>query len=170
MSLAITLGFVLIRGGAPIVFEGRTVDQWLDCGYEDASRALHELGPAAVPAIFGKLQREHPRYGFWERYKGAWEKVPLKCRQILPRPRTVSFDEWRACNALIAIGPRAVPALTVTLGHRNWLVRSTSAQALGLLFRRGADISRAIPALRSALHDRNLQVRRQAAAALDHRR
>jgi len=30
-------------------YAGKTVDEWLDAGYEDASMALHEIGTPAMP-------------------------------------------------------------------------------------------------------------------------
>src|SRR5579862_2573371 len=37
------------------VYAGKTADQWLNAGYEDASLALQQIGPPAVPFILGKL-------------------------------------------------------------------------------------------------------------------
>ncbi len=147
------------------VFEGKSVSQWLDAGFEDSSRALHELGPAAIDAIFVKLNAEHPRYGRQARYGQLWAKLPWLHRR-LPRPKVCAFDEWRACNALVAIGPRAIPRLTKALSDQSFLVRSTSAQALACFHERGSDLHAAFPALQLALQDRDPGVRQQAARAL----
>ena len=149
-----------------VLFEGRSVDEWLNGGFVDASRALYELGPEAVPDIFKKLLWEHPRYGYWQRYRSVWQKFPAPCRHALPRPKTVSFDEWRACNALVVIGPRTIPRLALGLKHRRALVRSTSAQALSVLAQRGSDLASARQALEKALQDASPEVRRYAAQAL----
>ncbi len=152
--------------GPPIVYEGKTLDSWLDAGYEDASRVLHELGPAAAECIFAKLKREDPEYGRWGRYRAVWKRCPAFCQKLLPRPRVSSFDDWRACNALLAIGPRAIPTLCASLKDRHFLVRAVSAQTLGLFRQRGSDIGAAWPALQAALHDPDAGVRHQAEAAL----
>ena len=164
--LALVGWLLLFPRPSSVSFEGRSVDQWLNGGFVDASRALYELGPEAVPDIFKKLLREHPRYGYWQRYRSVWQKVPAPCRHALPRPKTVSFDEWRACNALVVIGPRTIPRLTIGLKHRRALVRSTSAQALSVLAQRGSDLASARPALEKALQDASPEVRRYAAQAL----
>lgn len=150
----------------PPLYEGKTLDQWLDAGYEDSARVLYEIGPPAVDSIFAKLKREHPQYGRWGRYQWAWKKCPVFWQKLLPRPRVSGFDEWRACHALLAIGPQAIPSLRASLQDRHLLVRAVSAQALGLLHQRGANIRRAIPELQAALHDSDPGVRRQAALAL----
>ncbi len=150
----------------PLVYEGKPLDQWLDAGYEDAARVLYEVGPPAIEAIFTKLKREHPRYGTWGRYRWAWSKCPGFCQTLLPAPQNSGFDEWRACNALLAIGPQAIPSLCQSLKDRHFLVRSVSAETLGLLRKRGANIRRALPGLEAALHDGDAGVRQQAAGAL----
>ncbi len=166
LAAAALAWWALNSPGAPPLYEGKPLDQWLDAGYEDCARVLYEAGPPAVDAVFSKLKREHPRYGRWGRYRSAWQKCPAFCQKLLPRPRASGFDEWRACNALLAIGPQAIPSLRTSIRDRHFLVRAVSAQALGLLQQRGANIRSALPALQVALRDRDPAVRHQAAFAL----
>jgi HEAT repeats len=147
-------------------YEGKPLDQWLDAGYEDASRVLYEIGPEAAGCIFTKLKREHPQYGRWGRYRSFWKRLPAPCQKLLPRPRESGFDEWRACHALLAIGPRVVPVLGKSLKDDHFLIRAVSAQTLGLFHQQGISIRASLPALEAALQDRDAGVRQQAAAVL----
>ena len=167
-TVAVALAaFCLLRRPPPEPsYEGKPLDRWLEAGYEDASRVLYEVGPSAIPGIFAKLKREHPRYGWQARYRALWEKAPVCCQRVLPQPRVSGFDEWRACQCLVAMGPQAIPILRASLRDSHFLVRSASAQTLGLLRKQGANISRARPALEAALQDPDPGVRAQAAAAL----
>ncbi len=119
------------------VYEGRPLSQWLDGGYEQASMALHELGPAAVPCVFEKLRREHPAWGSRVYYRRAWEYTPPVLRRWLPGPRSAAFDEWRACQALVDIGPRAIPLLLPAARDRHRAVRAAAAAALRVFQDRG---------------------------------
>jgi hypothetical protein len=148
------------------VYAGKTVDQWLDAGYEDAATALHEIGPSAVPYILGKLSREDPRYGSLRRYRHLFNRLPANLRAILPRPKAGNFDELRACSDLLELGPQAIPLLTAELHHPNPVVREVSAHALGLFRRQGKNISQSAPFLMEAERDPNLEVRARAAWAL----
>src|SRR3954462_9224775 len=68
-----------------------------------------------------------------------------------------------AGNALAAIGPPAVEALTTTLSDPNRDARAAAAYALGQM---GADAAPAATALVKALKDSEIDVRRQSAQAL----
>lgn len=165
-SLAVRAGLSFLEVQQPPKFEDRSLEAWLDSGYEDASRALYEIGPAAVPGIFAKLRREHPQQGYWQHYRHFWQRLPGPCQKLLPRPKTASFDEWRASHALAAIGPSAVPAVSHALQDRNALVRSTAAQALAFFAEHGVKITTAYSALERAQRDKEPQVRQYAAQAL----
>ncbi len=159
---------VLLYRSAPAepIYEGKPVGQWLDSGFEDAARVLYDVGPPAAQSIFEKLKREHAAFGRWGRYRSVWEKLPAFCRKFLPRPRNSGFDEWRASQLLLAIGPQVIPSLKESLADPHFLVRTVSAQALGLFRQRGNKIQVAIPALEAALRDSDPAVREQAAFAL----
>lgn len=149
-----------------MTYEGKPVSAWLDNGFEDASRVLYELGPTSATFVFEKLRREHPKYGRRARYQSVWEKLPAWCRPLLPRPKPAGFDEWRACHALLAIGPSVIPLLGDSLGDGSFLVRSVSAETLVHFHERGRTIKAAYPALKRALHDSDPGVRKLARQAL----
>ena len=143
------VGFALCSHFAPREpqYQGKSLTQWLDGGYEDAAVALREIGPAAVPTIFEKLRREHPRWGRRQQYRNIWVKIPAVLQRCFPRPRTAAFDEYRACNVFLDLGPQTIPALVRGLDDRNPGVKLTSAWALGLFHDRGANVDEAVPSL-----------------------
>jgi len=75
---------------------------------------------------------------------------------------TVLFTTAR--DALVRIGPKAVPALVEALGHESREARGLVAEALGAL---GADAAPAVPALAKLLADDSRTVRMRAADALE---
>jgi HEAT repeat protein len=149
------------------VYAGKTVDQWLDAGYEDASMALHEIGPPAVPYIVAKLSREDPRCGSLRRYQELWRRFPPALRMVLPKPKSGNFDELRACSALLELGPRIIALLSTGLQDQNPIVREVSAHALGSFREQGRKIDQSVPFLVEALRDSDPKVRTRAAQALD---
>jgi hypothetical protein len=165
LSLAVVASGFASRTPDP-VYAGRPVGDWLDCGYEQLALALHETGPTAAPVIFYKLRREHPEYGFWAKYRRVWGRVPSVIRPWLPAPRIASFDDQRACSALLEIGPSVIPTLAIGLKDSNAGVRLTCALAVGCFRQRGSNIRPAIHALTHAQHDSNAEVRRVASLAL----
>jgi HEAT repeat protein len=148
-------------------YAGKTVDQWLDAGFEDASMALYEIGPPAVPYIVAKLNREDPRHGSLQKYHELWRRVPPAIRTVFPKPKSGNFDELRACSALLELGPRIIPLLSTGLQDHNPIVREVSAHALGSFREQGRNIGQAVPFLVEALRDSDLNVRARAAWALD---
>ena len=149
------------------VYAGKTLDQWLEGGYEQASMALQEIGPPAAPYVLAKLRCEDPRCGSLQKYRDLWRRLPPTLRKIFPRPKAANFDELHACSALLELGPRAVPFLSAGLKDYNPVVREVSAHALGSLRHRGNDIRIALPALVQALGDPSAEVRTRATWALD---
>lgn len=149
------------------VYAGKTVDEWLAAGYEDASMALHEIGPPALPYIVAKLSREDPACGSLRRYHNLWNEIPLPVRRLFPRPKPASFDELRACGALLELGPQIIPVISIGLQDRNPVVRELSAHVLGVFRERGKNIGQAVPSLIEARRDPNPKVRARAAWALD---
>jgi hypothetical protein len=148
-------------------YSGKTVNQWLDAGYEDALMALHEIGPPALPYVLSKLAREDPRYGSLAIYGKFWKRTPALLRQLVSKPRPTNFDETRAYGALMELGPRIIPLLSSELQCRNPAVREVSAHVLGAFCQRHKDIQRAVPVLTKALQDPNGDVRKRAAWALN---
>ncbi len=148
------------------VYGGKTVGQWLDGGYEQASLALQEIGPSAAPYVLAKLRREDPRRGSLRRYHDLWDKIPSALHGLFPKPRAANFDELRACSALLELGPQVIPRLSAGLKDHNPAVREASAHALGSFRRQGKDIRRAIPSLVEDLNDPAVEVRTRAAWAL----
>ncbi len=142
-------GVALCSGFAPREpqYQGKSLNRWLDGGYEDAALALREIGPAAVPCIFEKLRREHPQWGHRQQYRKIWAKTPSFLQPCLPRPRTAAFDEYRACNVFLDLGPQTIPVLIRGLDDRNPGIRLACAWALGLFHDRGANVDAAVPSL-----------------------
>jgi hypothetical protein len=166
------LGFVLMLSlidSAQIepVYAGKTVSEWLEAGNEDATMALHEIGPPAAPYILAKLRREDPQHGSFQRYHDFWQNTHSALRRFLPKPKPANFDELRACGALLELGPLTVPMLTTGLHDSNPVVREVSAHALGSLRELGKNISVAAPFLNEARRDPNLRVRARAKWALE---
>ena len=118
-------------------FEGRPLSAWMDCGSEPAALALHALGRQAVPFILGRVRWEHPRWGYWQRYRAAWQRLPTALRPALPRPKLAAFDEERACAALLEVGPGAAPALLAARSDPNRGVRAAATLTLKLFRERG---------------------------------
>ena len=148
------------------VYAGKTADQWLNAGFEDASLALRQIGPPAVPFILAKLSREDARYGSARAYRELWSKLPLPVRRLLPGPSAGAFDELHACGLLLELGPQVIPLLPGALRDSNPAVREVGAHALGSFCREGKDISKAAPRLVVALNDPVPEVRARAAWAL----
>jgi hypothetical protein len=149
------------------VYAGKTVDQWLEAGYEDAAMALQQIGPDAAPYILAKVSREDPQHGSLRVYRDVWRKMPSALRKVIPRPGTCNFDEGRACSFLMELGPGIIPLLSTGMRHENPAVRDVSAHALGSLNLRGKDIRPAVPFLVEASRDPVPEVSRRAKWALD---
>lgn len=112
------------------VYAGRPITAWLEGGYEPAAMALEEIGPAALPWIFRELRHEHPRWNYWKPYRRIRQAMPRPLGNILPSARLTGFDEERAANLLIGMGPPALPALRAGLHDSNPTVRAACLLAL----------------------------------------
>ena len=154
------------RSDSGPVYAGKNVGQWLDAGYEDAALALQEIGPPAIPYIFAKLSREDPQFGSARFYREIWTKCPTFARASLPKPKATNFDGWRACSALLEIGPTGIPSVAVGLQSKNPGVRKASAHALELFHQRGADLGKIRSLLLEGLKDSDPEVRKHIRAAL----
>jgi hypothetical protein len=161
----LALGFAGLRKSPP-VYAGKTVNEWLNAGYEDAALAVQHIGPPAIPYIFRKLSREDPQFGSEHKYGELWKKCPIYFRALLPRPTATNFDEWRACSALLEIGPAAIPLVSAGLQNGNPGIREVSAHVLKVFHERGVDLSKARPLLLVASRDSEPEVRKYATAAL----
>jgi hypothetical protein len=137
--------FGTLRSAPEPMYAGRPVSEWLDGGYEQISMAMHETGPAAAPCVFSKLRWEHPTYGHWTKYRKVRAKIPGVLQKCLPRPKSVSFDELTACNALLDIGPAVIPSLIAALKDPNPAVQLASAYALNAFRQQGRDIELTTP-------------------------
>lgn len=149
------------------VYAGKTADQWLNAGYEDACNALHEIGPPAGPYILNKLRCEDPHYGSQQKYRQFFSTLPPSLQRVLPKPAAGTFDELHACSALLELGPRIIPLLTTGLHDHSPVVREVCAHALGLFQKQGKSISKSVPFLVEAENDQNPEVRARAAWAVD---
>jgi hypothetical protein len=115
------------------VYAGKTVTQWLDGGYEPAAMALEELGPSAVPWVFKTLRRDQPSFDYVAAFTTIRRYAPTLLVSMLPRQRPTGFDELRAANLLIGMGPPVLPALTAGLQDSNAAVRTACQMALRAL-------------------------------------
>jgi hypothetical protein len=147
-------------------YAGKTVNQWLDAGFEDASMALHEIGPPSLPFILARLNRETTRQGFWSNYERARKQVPHCVGRFLPKRSTSNFDEERACGLTLELGPKVIPVLAHDLQNSNSKVRELGAHVLAVWHDRGKDIQVASPFLIRAMQDSSPDVRKWATHAL----
>ena len=150
---AITAGLLLLRSAPEPVYGGKSVGQWLDAGYEDAAKAMQEIGPNAGPYILAKLARVDSKYGSARRYRSFCAKLPANVRSILPKPESGNLDELRATSMLLELGPPITALLISGLSDPNPAVRMACARALGCLRKQGSDIGKAIPSLIAAQRD-----------------
>jgi len=147
-------------------YAGKTVNQWLDSGFEDASMALHEIGPAALPFILARLNRETTGLGLWSNYERARRQLPHCVGRFFRKRSTSNFDEARACGLALELGPKVIPVLALDLQNSNPKVRELSAHVLGMWHDRGKDSRVASPFLIRALQDSSPDVRKWASHAL----
>jgi hypothetical protein len=145
---------------------GKPVTQWLDAAQEDASFALHEIGPPALPYILSKLAKEDPESVQHRLYIRLWTHLPPSVRGLLRTPGNTTFDQTRAAIALQELGPGIIPALTDELRDRDPARIRVCAEVLGRWRERGKNIAAAIPYLTAALRDPDPRVARTAELAL----
>jgi hypothetical protein len=147
-------------------YAGKTVNQWLNAGYEDSAMGLQNIGAAAAPYVLARLSQEDPRYGTARRYREFWRRLPLPVKTILPSPRPATFDQLRATSTLLEFGPSIIPLLSSKLDDSNPAVRLVCARTLAGLRQEGCNLHKATPALVRATHDSNPKVAAMAASAL----
>src|SRR5262249_32600386 len=100
---------------------------------EPAAMALQELGPPAIPWVFRNLRREHPTWSRSPVYVELRRHIPALFIRIFPAPKATGFDEWRAANLLMGMGPPAIPELKAGLKDRNAAVRAACGMAMNNL-------------------------------------
>jgi HEAT repeat protein len=114
-------------------------DQWVRI---QAAQALGTMGPRAKPAIPALIRTLTSRLPLTQPYIGGictdWDNAPGKARE-----------------ALVRIGPAAIPALREALRHEDRLVRVNAAWALWELDKR-ADV--VVPVLKEAFYDKHLYI------------
>jgi hypothetical protein len=153
-------------GSTRVVYAGKSIAQWLDNGFEDASFALHETGPIAAGEVFRKLRWEHPTYGYWSRYRRVHQVAPGLLRWVLPRPRPVAFDESRAAQALLAMGPLVAPKVIKGLSDSHPAVRLACTEALVGLAMQRRPLRAALPLLARNLQSDNADLVLKTALAI----
>lgn len=112
-------------------------DEWVRSA---AALELAELGPSAAPAIPALIRTLRSRKPLTKPY---WGGIFTSGDQVPPEAR----------EALIRIGPSAVPALTDALGHEDALTRVHAARALWSLEKQS---ERILPVLLQAWRDVDL--------------
>lgn len=150
-------------------YSGKSVNEWLrqkadnSGDLRQATNALHQIGPRAVPFIVRKLIRDNS--GLVRLYRRTWPQLPRVFTKILPQPRE-PLSEVVAVNAFHDIGPAAIPSLTALLTNKNPLVRSSAAWALQSFQRSGEGDAVVIAKLIPTLRDADARVRAASARAL----
>jgi hypothetical protein len=135
VTLVVVAAFVMFRSSPARepVYAGKTITEWLDGGYEPAAMVLEELGPSAVPWVFRALRHEHPSFDWLDAYAKIQRYAPTLLVSALPHPRATGFDELRAANLLIGMGPPVLPVLRAGLQDGNPAVRTACTMALTTL-------------------------------------
>ena len=157
LLLAISGLFAWLARDRDPVFEGHRLSFWLSellargsesdedgraaaLRVEDAKQAIRKMGPAAVPALLGRIEKHDSRV---RAYVGEWlNKLPSSTFDPRPRQTERPLAAW-AFEVLGPAGSNAVPRLMTLLGDR--VVGEEAMRAL-------AGIGEpAVPALRAQL-------------------
>jgi len=145
------------------VYQGRTVDSWLDdltvsngvarnVRSTEYRAALKQIGPEAVPFIFRKL-RQNDLPGFFHK--------------LLPQPKPISFDAGWAGTALADCGTNATRMVIDKLNDGNPAVREVAWRAVSMSFARDSmSTNEMISLCLPALKDEVAMVRLEAARCL----
>jgi hypothetical protein len=143
LASAMTLG---VSSPSPEpVYAGKTITEWLNGGYEPAALALQEIGPSSVPWIFRALRNDRPTINYGAGYAKIRQHLPSCLVRMFPYPRTSKFDELRAANLLIGMGPPVRPALRAGLADSNPAVRSACWMALNGFEPKKATVPQRLP-------------------------
>ena len=139
---------------------------------DEAVRALHAFGPAAVPVLIEKIERSED---MWIRKWSACSlgKIGPIAKDAVPALMKMLEEEefsllrMMAATSLGKMGPvaaDAVPLLIKTLENDEWSVQVDAARALGEI---GPLAQDAIPTLTELSNDECMLIRRTARASLE---
>jgi len=158
------------------VYQGRTVDSWLDdltvsngvarnVRSTEYRAALKQIGPEAVPFIFRKLrQNDSPWHN---KYRDIWPNLPGFFHKLLPQPKPISFDAGWAGTALADCGTNATRMVIDKLNDGNPAVREVAWRAVSMSFARDSmSTNEMISLCLPALKDEVAMVRLEAARCL----
>ncbi|HZV35431.1 MAG TPA: HEAT repeat domain-containing protein [Verrucomicrobiae bacterium] len=179
LTLATGLYFYLTRTGPEPVYEGKTLDVWLEqlqpyvysstgffLGYhppaeiDHAKRAIRKIGPQAIPFIVRKLdQNDSP----WRNsYRELWPKLPVLFQKMLVRPKPIEFGSLSAEIAFAEIGTNAIPYLLREVHDSNPAVREVVIGSLVNLIGNTVPTRQEMEVFEQALTDSDISVRRYA--------
>lgn len=161
------LVLLVLRSDEP-TYQNRRISLILDDWVADKpdvpiEAALREIGLNALPYVVSRLARNDSS---WRRkLQGTWPKLPKFLQRILPQPKP-DFDALKGGDAVIYIGPPAIPSAIALLKHHSPSVRAAAAVGLYGLRKRFREAGMAIPALTETLRDPKPLIRVYAARAL----
>jgi len=163
-----------VSGRREPVYQGRTVDAWLDdmtpspgvmtARNSEYAAALKQMGPKAVPFIFRKLRQNDS--AFQNKYRDIWPKLPAFFQKHLRQPKPISFDAWKAGFALQCCGTNATRMIIDKLNDGNPAVREAAWYAFASLAGRSISTGETISLCLPALKDKAAMVRLHAAMSL----
>src|SRR5207237_8658618 len=115
IALAGVAAGLLVRSGRGPRYEGKPASYWVEQLLHDnvkGRHALRKIGPAAVPALTGVVNRTRGRFRTWLE---AWKpNLPAFIARRMPNRALDQLLEERAIEVLYEFGPAAaaaVPAL-----------------------------------------------------------
>jgi len=154
------------RGSTVVVIDGMPSQERV---WVVASKALGDVGPAAVPDLIAALDHDDPRVCAGA--AGALSQIGPEAKDAVePLLRVLARDDVRTRPAaiwgLMGIGPEAkaaVPRLTQALTHEDFHTQYWACRALREI---GPEAKAAVPVLVGLLTDGVASVRRNAAQAL----
>lgn len=181
------LAVYLVLASREPVYQGKTVDRWLDnlaemrrehasttpVGplpdlkmREGARTALAVIGPKAVPFVVNRLKlAESPWH---HKYHDAYPRWPAWLKKITPSPK-LELADAEGGEAFMDIGPAVEPQLVPLLDDDSVAVRTAAASALGSLNHyHHTDIRNAIPGLTRGVEDQDSEVRFMSGLALSY--
>ena len=98
-------------------YKGQAVSYWVEQLLHDNSKAreaLHNIGPAAVPALARVVNRR--RSPFWAHVEKWRPKLPAFIARKIPNQALDQLLQERAIDVLFGFGPDAAPAIPALVG------------------------------------------------------